>query len=240
MFSSRGTDMSAWYYLSYVVGGDRLQVYEDNTPTTQGPESAIAKSQNIAWHVATTLLGQTRGVARPGEIPDWARPRTHNVDGSSAGLLYALADLDILTPGRLAGELRVAATGSILGDGVIAGIRPGRRQTRRRPTSPTPTSSSPPTSLPTPIAATTVVYHQGHHEPSTAPSATGSTPLATNTPGASPPPTPTPWPSSPSTTSAKRSPGSADAHNDPPPAPSPKPSPPPPPSPSPAPTTPHA
>jgi hypothetical protein len=157
---SRGPDMSAWYYLSYIVGGDRLQAYEHNAPTTQGPESAIAKSQNIAWHVATTLLGQTSGVARPGEIPDWARPRTDNVNGSSAGLLYALADLDLLTPGRLAGELRVAATGAILGDGVITAVRHvDAKLAAARLTHPDVffTPHIPPNSS----AATTVIYHQG-------------------------------------------------------------------------------
>ena len=120
---TRGPDMSAWYHLAYVIDGDRLQVYEHNTPTTRGPESAIAKSQNIAWHVATTLLAQATSMATPAEMPDWARPRTDNVNGPSGGLLYALADLDLLTPGPLAGELRVAATGAIFSDGVIAAVR---------------------------------------------------------------------------------------------------------------------
>ena len=119
----RSADMSTWYHLAFVADGDRLQVYENNSPSNQGPDSAIAKSQNVAWHVATTLLGRTSGVARPGEIPDWARPRTDNVNGTSGGLLYALADLDLLTPDPLAGELRVAATGAILGDGIITPVR---------------------------------------------------------------------------------------------------------------------
>ena len=155
-----GPDMSAWYYLAYVVGGDRVQVYEHNAPTTQGPDSAIAKSENIAWHVATTLLGQTSGIARPGEIPDWARPRTDNVEGSSAGLLYALADLDLLTPGRLAGELRVAATGSILGDGVITAVRHVDAKLAAARLS-DPDVFFAPHIPPDSGAVTTVVYHQG-------------------------------------------------------------------------------
>ena len=31
---SHSSDMSAWYHLAYVVGGDRLQLYEHNPPTT--------------------------------------------------------------------------------------------------------------------------------------------------------------------------------------------------------------
>jgi hypothetical protein len=115
--------LSTWYHLAYVAGGDRLRVYDQSLPTERGPDSAIAKSQNVAWHVATTLLDSSRAPARPGEIPDWARPRTAQLDGPSAGLLYALADLDLLTPGRLAGSLRVAATGAVGSDGVVTSVR---------------------------------------------------------------------------------------------------------------------
>ena len=51
----------------------------------RGPDSAIAKSQNVAWHVATTLLDGSRAPARAGEIPDWARPRTAQLDGPRLG-----------------------------------------------------------------------------------------------------------------------------------------------------------
>ena len=62
------------------------------------------------------------GLARPGELPDWARPRTGNVNGRSGGLLWTLADIDLLTPGPLAGDLRVAATGVIYSNGVITPV----------------------------------------------------------------------------------------------------------------------
>jgi hypothetical protein len=115
--------LSIWYHVAYIVGGERLRVYDQSLPTERGSDSAIAKSQNVAWHVAMTLLGRSRAPARPGEIPDWARPRTARLDGPSAGLLYALADLDLLTPGRLAGSLRVAATGAVGSDGVVTSVR---------------------------------------------------------------------------------------------------------------------
>ena len=87
-----------------------------------GPDSDIAKSENVAWHVATSLLGRSSGLARPGELPSWARVRTGVTDGASAGLL-ALAYLDVLTPGPLAAGLRVAGTGAIGSDGVVTAVR---------------------------------------------------------------------------------------------------------------------
>ena len=114
--------LSSWYRLSYVVGGDRLQVHEHNAATTRGAESDVAKSENVAWHVATAVLGRTNGLARPAEIPAWARARTAGSDGTSAGIVFALADIDLLTPGPLAGNLRVAGTGTIGSDGVVTAV----------------------------------------------------------------------------------------------------------------------
>ena len=114
---------SAWYHLSYVPGGSRLRVHEHSPATTRGPDSAIGLSADVAWHVATVVLGRAGGAARPGELPAWARPRTGDGDGSSAGLLFALADIDVVTPGALAGGLRVAATGTIGSDGVVTSVR---------------------------------------------------------------------------------------------------------------------
>ncbi len=119
----RSAAMSAYYHLSYVVGGDRIQVHDHNASTSTGVESDIAKSENVAWHVAGALLGGPGGVARAAEIPAWARPRTGGADGTSAGIVFALADIDLLTPGRLAADLRVAGTGSIGSDGTVTAVR---------------------------------------------------------------------------------------------------------------------
>lgn len=121
--ASRAGAMSIWYFLTYVVGGDRLQVHEHNPATSSRPGADIALSENVAWHVASTILGRASGLARAGEIPPWARPRTGVVDGPSAGLAFALADLDVLTAGRLAANLRVAATGSVGSDGTVTAVR---------------------------------------------------------------------------------------------------------------------
>jgi len=120
---SRMVGLSAWYHLSYVVPGDRLQVYEHNPSTTLGLDTTIGHSENVAWHVASTLVGASAGLARPGELPVWARPRTGGSDGPSAGLLFALADLDLLTPGNLAGNLVVAGTGAVGSDGSVTAVR---------------------------------------------------------------------------------------------------------------------
>jgi hypothetical protein len=80
----------------------------------------MAASERVAWGVAASLAASVPG---RDDVPPWARPRTGGAAGTSAGLLFALADLDVLTPGRLAGGLRVAATGSIGADGSVTSVR---------------------------------------------------------------------------------------------------------------------
>jgi hypothetical protein len=117
-------DLSAWYHAAAILGGDRLQAFEHNPPTGQAALSSIARAQDVAWHVAVGLTGSSREwFARVGETPAWARPRTGNADGPSGGLLYALADFDMLTPGSLAGDLRVVATGQVFSDGTVTSVR---------------------------------------------------------------------------------------------------------------------
>jgi len=111
--------LSSWYHLSYVVGSDRLQVHDHNAATTTGADADIARSERVAWQVATSIAGG----AGPRQLPGWARPRTGAADGTSAGVLFALADLDLLTPGPLAGDLRVAGTGTIGSDGTVTPVR---------------------------------------------------------------------------------------------------------------------
>lgn len=116
-------EVSAWYYLTVVSGGDRLRVYEHTPCASRGPESLIGLSENTAWHVANVLLGRANGVAGPGELPPWARARTGSANGSSAGLIFTLAELDALTPGALGEDLRIAGTGAIISDGTVIPVR---------------------------------------------------------------------------------------------------------------------
>ena len=118
-----GIDLSDWYHVAYVDGGSRLRVHDHLPATTTGAGAAIGQSENVAWHVATHLRAGEGGMAGAGELPAWARPRTGATDGPSAGLVFALADLDLVTPGRLGGDLRVAGTGAIGSDGTVTAVR---------------------------------------------------------------------------------------------------------------------
>jgi hypothetical protein len=66
-----------------------------------------------------------RGSRRRGPIgrdPRLDTPRTGGSDGSSAGITFALADVDLLTPGHLGSGLRLAGTGTIGSDGVVTAV----------------------------------------------------------------------------------------------------------------------
>ena len=117
--TARTIGLSAWYYLAYVAGSARLQVHDRNRPTTTTADAAIAKSERVAWHVAVSLVASDGA----GELPRWARVRTADTDGPSAGLLFALAYIDLMTAGPLAGHLRVTATGSLGSDGTVTAVR---------------------------------------------------------------------------------------------------------------------
>jgi hypothetical protein len=111
--------LSVYYRLAYVGGGSRLRVFERYAPTSSGAESNMVDSERIAWQFANTVLERTSGASEP---PQWARFHTGNDWGGSSGLIFTLAYLDLLTPGTLVGNLRVAGTGGIGGDGVVAPV----------------------------------------------------------------------------------------------------------------------
>jgi hypothetical protein len=121
--STRMAGLSSWYHLAYIAGGQRLQVHDHNPATTTPPDADIAKSEGVSWHVATSILRRAGIDDGTESLPAWARPRTGNADGASAGLLFALADLDLRTPGALARGLRLAATGTIGSDGSVTAVR---------------------------------------------------------------------------------------------------------------------
>lgn len=115
-FTSAG---SAWYRLAYIDGGTRLQVFEHSAVTSTGSNSDAIQSETIAWRLANQALGMTPDEARRTRLPRWAHIRTGNQIGFSAGLIFTLAYIDLLTPGRLVGNLRIAATGGVGPDGVV-------------------------------------------------------------------------------------------------------------------------
>jgi predicted S18 family serine protease len=108
--------MSAWYRLAYIDGGTRLQVFEHYAAATSDPESDLLQSEIAAWKFANEVLGTDADLT---DLPTWARIRTGSDIGPSAGLMFTLAFIDLLTPGALVGDLRVAGTGGIGADGVV-------------------------------------------------------------------------------------------------------------------------
>ena len=109
---------SVWYRLAYVDGGLRLQVFEDYAVAVADAESNMVESQETGWQVASQVV-EGGSDSTSAVLPAWARVRTGNDTGYSAGLMITLAYIDLLTPGALVGELRVAGTGGIGTDGVV-------------------------------------------------------------------------------------------------------------------------
>jgi len=115
--------MSAWYRLAYVDGGTRLQVFEHSASATVGPESDMMRIEAIAWRLANEVVEPENRSTESDHLPLWARVRTGSTDGPSAGLMTALAYIDLLTPGALVGDLRVAGTGGIRPDGLAFRVK---------------------------------------------------------------------------------------------------------------------
>jgi hypothetical protein len=115
--------MSTWYRLAFIDGGTRLQVFEHSPIATVGPESDMMRFETIAWRLANEVVEPENRSTESDHLPLWAHVRTGNTDGPSAGLMFALAYIDLLTPGALVGDLRVAGTGGIRPDGLAFRVK---------------------------------------------------------------------------------------------------------------------
>jgi hypothetical protein len=115
--------MSTWYRLAYINGGTRLQVFEHSPIATVGPESDMMRIETFAWRLANEVVEPANRSTASDHLPLWARVRTGDTDGPSAGLMMALAYIDLLTPGALVGDLRVAGTGGIRPDGLAFPVK---------------------------------------------------------------------------------------------------------------------
>jgi hypothetical protein len=115
--------MSIWYRLAYLDGGTRLQVFEHSPIASVGPESDMMRIETIAWRLANEVVEPENRSTASDDLPLWAHVRTGNTDGPSAGLIMALAYIDLLTPGALVGDLRVAGTGGIRPDGLAFPVK---------------------------------------------------------------------------------------------------------------------
>jgi hypothetical protein len=111
--------LSPWYRLAYVDGGTRLRVFDHYPTAISNPDADILGSETVAWQLANTVVGSSRGASAPDHLPYWARFRTGNDTGGSGGLMFTLAYIDALTPGALVGDLRVTGSGGIGPDGVV-------------------------------------------------------------------------------------------------------------------------
>lgn len=69
-----------------------------------------------------TIIGIVPADTRTVEVPFEVDISTDSIGGPSAGLAFALALLDELTPGNLMGDAKVAATGTIAEDGGVGAI----------------------------------------------------------------------------------------------------------------------
>ena len=115
--------MSTWYRLAYLNGGTHLQVFEHSPIATVGPESDMMRIETIAWRLANEMVEPQNRSTASDHLPLWAHVRTGNTDGPSAGLMFALAYIDLLTPGALVGDMRVAGTGGIRPDGLAFPVK---------------------------------------------------------------------------------------------------------------------
>jgi hypothetical protein len=115
--------MSTWYRLAYLDGGTRLQVFEHSPIATVGPESDMMRIETFAWRLANEVVEPENRSTAWDHLPLWAHVRTGNTDGPSAGLMMALAYIDLLTPGALVGDVRVAGTGGIRPDGLAFPVK---------------------------------------------------------------------------------------------------------------------
>jgi hypothetical protein len=115
--------MSTWYRLAYLDGGTRLQVFEHSSVATVGPESDMMRIETIAWRLANEVVEPENRSTASNHLPLWAHVRTGNTDGSSAGLMMTLAYIDLLTPGALVGDMRIAGTGGIRPDGLAFPVK---------------------------------------------------------------------------------------------------------------------
>ena len=115
--------MSTWYRLAYLDGGTRLQVFEHSPVATVAPESDMMRIETIAWKLANEVVEPEHRSTASDHLPRWAHVRTGDTDGPSAGLIMSLAYIDLLTPGPLVGDMRVAATGGIRPDGLAFPVK---------------------------------------------------------------------------------------------------------------------
>ncbi|WQB71821.1 site-2 protease family protein [Microbacterium invictum] len=94
--------------LTILRGGD-----EETVSVT--PTETVAEDGTTSWVIGVIL-------AREFEFPIDVEIQLNNVGGPSAGMMFALGIVDLLSPGDLTGGEDVAGTGTITADGVVGPI----------------------------------------------------------------------------------------------------------------------
>ncbi len=110
--------------------GDRVSVTYERNGTTRTATIIAGKASNDR-RSCVAARGSTRGTTCLGitsqefvtyQFPIDVKINTQLVGGPSAGLSFALAIIDDLTPGSLTGGKRVAVTGTISPDGSVGAV----------------------------------------------------------------------------------------------------------------------
>ncbi|GAA1690570.1 PDZ domain-containing protein [Microbacterium sediminicola] len=91
-----------------------IDILRDGTPMTVSLTPAF-DSESDAWLIGVTLTTEY-------DFPVDVTIQLDNVGGPSAGMMFALGIMDVMTPDQLNGGAEVAGTGTITADGVVGAI----------------------------------------------------------------------------------------------------------------------
>ncbi|MHA6484443.1 S16 family serine protease [Paenibacillus sp. strain BS8-2] len=107
-------------YRSKVFGGQSKQQYVERINVVMSDSQATAVQ--AAYEFAGISYHMDHGAVVPDNTKDKIEIAAKEIGGPSAGLVFALQSIDLLTDGDLTRELRIAATGTIDAQGSIGAI----------------------------------------------------------------------------------------------------------------------
>ena len=121
MTPSANEGMSAWYWHGLRLRRYPTAVFEHSPRPRAGPESDMMRTRPSP---GGGQQGGRTGAVRPHPITCHAGHMfAGDADGPAAGLMMTLAYIDLLTPGALVGDMRVAGTGGIRPDGLAFPVK---------------------------------------------------------------------------------------------------------------------
>jgi PDZ domain-containing protein len=105
-------------------GGERIALELEKS--AEVAENAVKYSENERLEQFAAWLGVAGFAEKQELVPEKAPHKltisANNIGGPSAGLVFALQGVDLLTPGDLTGGRQIAATGTISPDGAVGDI----------------------------------------------------------------------------------------------------------------------